>query len=362
MEQRLSSAAVTDHSGRLKRPNIRDVAAHAGVSHQTVSRVINGHSNVSEPTRRRVLDAIRELAYVPSPMARGLTSNRTHSLGMVSAEISHHFFATAVEGAEAETRRQGYYLMVASVEDESRDDERGYLRLMLARRVEGLIVMRPTVPLSSEQLLPAVEARVPLVAIGSSDLPGFSIVDVDNVDGGRQATAFLVGQGHRRIATITGPLAWPSAEARLDGYRRVLRDAGIASDSALVETSPDWGLEGGRTAAARLLDRGVSFTALFAQSDLIALGAIRELRTRGLRVPEDVSVVGYDDIPVAEFVHPALTTVRQPTREVGALAARIVLDRLAAEREGRGGGGPEKHLLPAELVVRETVASPADRR
>src|ERR671910_240443 len=112
MEQRLSSAAVTDHRARLKRPNIRDVAALAGVSHQTVSRVINGHSNVSEPTRERVLDAIRQLSYVPSPMARGLTSDRTHSLGMVSAEISDHFFAAAVEGAEAETRKRGYYLMV----------------------------------------------------------------------------------------------------------------------------------------------------------------------------------------------------------------------------------------------------------
>jgi LacI family transcriptional regulator len=352
---------VTDHSGTEKRPNIRDVAALAGVSHQTVSRVINGHSNVSEPTRGRVLDAIRQLAYVPSPMARGLTSNRTHSLGMVSAEISNHFFAEAVEGAEAETRKRGYYLMVASVEDESRDDERGYLHLMLARRVEGLIVARPTVPLSSEQLLPAVTAHVPLVAIGSSELPGFSIVDVDNVDGGRQATAFLVSQGHRRIATITGPRGWPSAEARLDGYRLVLREAGIARDTSLVETSPDWRPEGGRVAAARLLDRGAPFTALFAQSDLTALGAIRELRARGLRVPEDVSVVGYDDIPVAEFVHPALTTVRQPTREVGALAAQIVLDRLAAEREGDGGGRPEKHLLPAELVVRETVAPPRER-
>src|ERR671918_830163 len=175
----VSRKVVTDHNVQDKRANIRDVARRAGVSHQTVSRVINGRSNVSEPTRERVLSAIRELAYVPSPMARGLISNRTHSLGMVSAEISDHFFAEAVAGAEAETRKRSYYLIVASVEDESRDDERGYLHLMLARRVEGLIVARPTVPLSSEQLLPAVTARVPLVAIGSTDLPGFRLVHVD---------------------------------------------------------------------------------------------------------------------------------------------------------------------------------------
>jgi LacI family transcriptional regulator len=349
---------VTDHSGAGKRATIRDVAALAGVSHQTVSRVINGSSKVTESTRERVLDAIRELAYVPSPMARGLISNRTHSLGMVSAEISDHSFAEAVAGAEAETRKRGYYLIVASVEDESRDDERGYLRLMLARRVEGLIVARPSVPLSSEQLLPAVAAGVPLVAIGANEVPGFTVVDVDNVDGGRQATAFLVAQGHRRIATITGPREWPSAKARLEGYRKALRAGRIASDRSLVEASPDWGLEGGHAAAARLLEGGAPFTALFAQSDLIALGAMRELRARGLRVPDDVSVVGYDDIPVAAFVHPALTTVRQPIRDVGAAAARIVLDRLAAEQSVDGREPPERHLLPAELVVRETVAPP----
>jgi DNA-binding LacI/PurR family transcriptional regulator len=349
---------VTDHKLAGKRATIRDVARRAGVSHQTVSRVINGSSHVTEPTRDRVLGAIRELAYVPSPMARGLISNRTHSLGMVSAEISDYAFAEAVAGAEAETRRRGYYLMVASVEDESRDDERGYLRLMLARRVEGLIVARPSVPLSSEQLLPAVAAGIPLVAIGSSQLPGFTVVDVDNLDGGRQATSFLVAQGHRRIATITGPREWPSAQARLEGYGRALRAGGVSRDRSLVETSPGWGLEEGRAAAARLLERGEGFTALFAQSDLIALGAIRELRARGLAVPEDVSVVGYDDIPVAAFVHPALTTVRQPIREVGEVAARIVLDRLAAEQDGDGAAGPETYVLPAELVIRDTVAPP----
>jgi LacI family transcriptional regulator len=353
----VSRTSVTDHTAMGKRATIRDVARRAGVSHQTVSRVINRSSNVTGPTRERVLRAIDELAYVPSPMARGLISNRTHSIGMVSAEISDHSFAEAVAGAEAETRKRGYYLMVASVEDESRDDERGYLHLMLARRVEGLIVARGASQ-SSEPLLPAVAAGVPLVAIGSGELPGFTVVDVDNLDGGRQATAFLVAQGHRRIATITGPRDWPSAKGRLAGYRQALRAGGLAGDRALVETSPEWGLEGGREAAGRLLDRGEPFTALFAQSDLIALGAMRELRARGLGVPDDVSVVGYDDIPVAAYVHPALTTVRQPIREVGEVAARIVLDRLAAARGGDGDVKPETHFLPATLLVRETVAPP----
>jgi len=335
---------------RSRRATIRDVAARAGVSHQTVSRVINRNPSVAEPTRERVEAAIRELGYVPSPMARGLISNRTHSLGVVADDISDGFFARMVAGAEAEARRRDYYLMIGSVEPD--DDESGYLRLMLERRVEGLILARPSVPLAPADLRPARSAGVPLVAVGSSDLPGFPVVDVDNRQGGYDATRHLLEHGHRRVATIVGPREWPSAAARLEGYRRALREAGLADDPALVEHASDWGLESGRAAAARLLERGADFTALFAHSDLIAIGAIRQLREVRRRVPDDVSVVGYDDLPVADYVEPALTTVHQPMHEVGALAAGLVLDQLA----GGGAPAPVPHLLPAVLVVRESVA------
>jgi len=303
-----------------------------------------------------VLGAIRELEWVPSPMARGLISNRTHSLGMVSAEISDHSFAQAVAGAEAEARKRGYYLMVASVEDESRDDERGYLRLMLARRVEGLIVARPSVPLSSEQLLPAVAAGIPLVAIGSSELPGFTVVDVDNVDGGRQATAFLIAQGHRRIATITGPREWNAAVARLDGFHHALTTAGMTTSSAPVQHAQSWGPDDGRVAMEKLLASGAKFSAIFAHSDMLAIGAMTAINARGLRIPEDVSIIGYDDIPVASFLNPPLTTMRQPIRDVGALAARLLIDAIARKRAGERVEA-NRHLLTPQLVVRESVSS-----
>jgi DNA-binding LacI/PurR family transcriptional regulator len=355
---------VRDHVGDVdvrgsaagRRATIRDVAARAGVSHQTVSRVINRHPSVAEPTRERVLASIRELGYVPSPMAQGLISNRTHSLGVVADDISDGFFAQVVAGAEAEARRRGYYLMIGSVEPD--DDERGYLRLMLERRVEGLILARPSVPLVPADLADARNAGVPLVAVGSSELPGFPVVDVDNRQGAYDATRHLLELGHRRIATIVGPGEWPSAAARLEGYRQGLREAGVAEDPALVEHGSGWGLQSGQAAAARLLERGAAFTALFAHSDLIALGAIRQLRDAGRRVPDDVSVVGYDDLPVADYVEPALTTVHQPMREVGALAAGLLLDELA-------GGAPVAsgvHLLPAALVVRQSVAPPEHGR
>jgi DNA-binding LacI/PurR family transcriptional regulator len=339
-----------------KRATIRDVATRAGVSHQTVSRVINLNPNVAEHTRQRVQTAIRDLGYVPSPMARGLISNRTRSLGVVADDISDGFFARMVAGAEAEARRRGYYLMIGSVEPD--DDERGYLRLMLERRVEGLILARPSVPLATDDLQPARSAGVPLVVVGASELPGFPIIDVDNQQGGYDATRHLLEHGHERIATIVGPRDWPSAAARLAGYRRALQEAGLEEDPALVEYVPDWGLESGQAAAARLLERAASFTALFAQSDLIALGAIRQLRSARRRVPDDVSVVGYDDLPVADFVEPSLTTVHQPMQEVGALAAGLLLDQLT----GVATLEPGARSLPAVLVARDSVAAPPDRR
>jgi DNA-binding LacI/PurR family transcriptional regulator len=344
---------VTVHEADAARPaTIRDVAARAGVSHQTVSRVINDNPNVADGTRERVLTAIRELGYVPSPMARGLISNQTRSIGVVADDISDQFFARVVAGAEAEARRRGYYLMIGSVEPD--DDHRAYLRLMLERRVEGLILARPSVSLSSDELLPAKKGGVPIISV-AAELPGFSLVDVDNIQGGYDATRHLLDRGHRAIATVLGPREWPSSAARFDGYRRALGEAGLAEDTALVEHASDWGLESGRAAAASLLQRGVAFTALFAHSDLIALGAIRQLRESGRRVPEDVSVVGYDDLPVAAYVDPPLTTVHQPMHEVGALAAALVLNQLAG-RDGAAG----THLLPAELVIRESVAFRGD--
>jgi DNA-binding LacI/PurR family transcriptional regulator len=336
-------------------PTIRDVAARAGVSHQTVSRVINHSPRVTEATRQRVLDAIRDLSYVPSPMARGLSTNQTRSIGVVADDVSDHFFARVVAGAEEEARRRGYYLMIGSVEPD--DEEIGYLRLMLERRVEGLILARPSVPLAEADLAAARSAGVPLVAVGSSELSGVPVVDVDNRQGGYDATRHLLQEGHRQIATVVGPAGWPSAAARLEGYRQALREAALAEDPELVEHASDWGLESGQAAAAVLLERGPAFTAVFAQSDLIALGAIRGLREAGLRIPDDVSVVGYDDLPVAAYVEPALTTVHQPMGEVGARAAGIVLDQIA------GGDAPaaETHLLPTALVVRESVRPRADR-
>lgn len=335
-----------------KRATIRDVALRAGVSHQTVSRVINGSPNVAAGTLERVLSTISELGYVPSPMARGLISNRTHSIGIVAEDISDQTFARWVAGAERAARARGFYLMIGSVEPE--DDENGYLRLMLERRVEGLLLARPHAALDLRDVDRLTKAGVRIVSMGSSRVPGI-VVDVDNRQGGYDATRHLLEQGHRAIATVVGPAEWPSSDARHEGYRTALVDAGVPYDPTLVEQAIDWGLESGRVAATRLAQRNARFTALFAHSDLIALGAIRELRLAGRAVPHDVSVVGFDDLPVAPYMEPPLTTVHQPMEELGALAATLLLDQLAGEAAVSG-----DHLLPAELLIRESVARLGD--
>jgi LacI family repressor for deo operon, udp, cdd, tsx, nupC, and nupG len=345
--------------GNVKRPTIRDVAALAGVSHQTVSRVINADDRVRRATRQQVLDAIQSLGFEPNAVARSLASNRSHAIGMVAPDISDHFFGQAAAGAEAEARRRGFFLIVGTVEDALAGDEPAYLRLMLQRRVEGLIVARPSLELERSELLAGVAQEVPVVTLaphGSQD--GVSSVDVDNHRGGVEATEYLLAQGHRAIATITGPLSWASAAARLAGYEDALLDAGVQTSPGLAEIGDDWGLTTGEAAARRLIDRGSAFTAVFAQSDLLALGAISELRSRGIRVPDDVSVIGYDDIPVASYVDPPLTTIRQPMREVGAAAATIVIDGIARQRAGED-RETVRQLLQAPLVVRRTVAPPA---
>jgi LacI family transcriptional regulator len=332
--------------GGVRRATIRDVAARAGVSHQTVSRVINESTNVSASTRERVLAAIEELNYVPNSIARGFSRNRTHSLGVVTDDISDFVFGHIIAGAEAEARRRGYFLIIGSVERDA--DESSYLRIMLERRVEGFILVRPSVPFIGEHLEAVQRAGVPFVLVGTSRVPGVAVVESDNHRGGYQATRHLLELGHRRIATVVGPAGWPPAIERLEGYREALGEFGVSPDAGLEESAYDWGIEAGQAATARLLARQRKFTALFAHCDLIALGAIACLREAGLRVPDDVSVVGFDDVPVAAVVDPPLTTVHQPVQEKGAFAAGLLLAHLTGARALRA----QAHVLPCELVRR----------
>jgi len=334
-----------------KRATIRDVAAAAGVSHQTVSRVINNRPDVAEATRRRVWQVIEELDYQPSAIARGLVSKRTYTLGLITADFSDFFFTQVIVGAEVEARKHGYFFMLCSTE-RNPADEPDYLRLLTERQVDGILFARPSTEEDSRHIVSLIQQGVPLVTTAYW-LSGekLTVVDVDNVDGGLQATECLIGLGHRKIGMITGPAGWKSVNDRTEGYKLALERVGIPFDASLIEHG-DWSYQSGYQAMGRLLAKALQITALFAQNDQMAIGAIRALREAGHRIPDDVAVVGYDDIPAAAYCHPPLTTIRQPMQQVGEVATRLLIELIndpAAERK--------EVLLKTELIRRGTCGS-----
>lgn len=330
----------------MRKVTIRDVAAAAGVSYQTVSRVINNRPDVAEETRRRVWQIIKELGYQPSAIARGLVSKRTYTLGLINADFGDPFYAEVVIGAEEVAREHGYFFLLSSTQ-RNQDDEPVYWRLLTEREVEGILFVRPSTEQDSQHIVSLLQRGVPLVTT-AYHVPGarLTIVDVDNVDGGIKATRCLIDIGHRRIGMITGPSGWESVKNRTRGYLLALEQADIPYDESLVEHG-DWSYASGYEAVRRLLDRGAHFTALFAQNDRMAIGAIRALREAGYRVPDDVAIVGYDDNPVAAYCYPPLTTVRQPAREVGTVAVRQLMELIGNPNAER-----KEILLPVELVRR----------
>ncbi len=308
----------------IKKPTIRDVAAAAGVSYQTVSRVINERPDVADATRRRVLAVIEQLSYQPSAVARGLASHKTRTLGLITQDFSDYFFTQVIVGAEAEARRHGYHFILGSTERDP-DDEPEYLRLLTEREVDGILFARPSTEGDPQHVRWLIERNTPLVTTSYS-IPGeqLMVVDVDNVDGGRQAAECLIEAGHTQIGMITGPVGWKSAHDRGYGCSMALQAAGLACDPARIEHG-DWSYESGYWAMRRLLEREARLTALFAHNDRMAIGAMRALREAGMDIPDDVALVGYDDIPPASYSYPPLTTVHQPMQEVGKLAVQLLL-------------------------------------
>ena len=334
-----------------KKITIRDVAAAAGVSHQTVSRVINNRPDVAEETRRRVWQVIEELGYQPSAIARSLVSKRTHTMGLITADFSDYFFTQVIVGAELEARKHGYFFMLCSTE-RNPTDEPEYLRLLTERQVDGILFARPSTENDSRHILSLIREGVPLVTTAYW-LPGekLTVVDVDNVDGGLQATECLIKLGHRKIGMITGPPGWKSVNDRTEGYKLALERAGIPLDVSLIEHG-DWSYQSGYEAMKRLLEKGAHTMAVFAQNDQMAMGTMRALHEVGRRIPDDVSIVGYDDIPAAAYSQPPLTTIRQPMQQVGEVATRLLIELIndpAAERK--------EVLLKTELIRRETCSS-----
>jgi LacI family transcriptional regulator len=328
------------------RVTIRDVASRAGVSVATVSRVFNDSGPVHEETRRRIREAARELRYAPNSAARSLSTRRTNTLGVLLPDLHGEFFSEIIRGIDLAAQRRHHHLIVSSSHND-RSEVEAALRAMRGR-VDGLILMSPDV--DAETLVAELPDALPVVLLNCAVRdPRFDGLEIDNAGGTRAMVEHLVACGHRRIAMIHGAPRNHDAAERRRGYRAALRAAGI-------EPRPEWEQAGdftdaaGHAAAVALLRLAPRPTAILAANDAMAVGALSAVREAGLRVPEDVAVVGFDDVPIARYVQPPLTTVRVNIGELGARAAGTLLQALADGDAHR----PRHVVLPTTLVVRDS--------
>lgn len=341
----------------MHRPTMADVAELAGVSKATVSLVISGRAacspiRISQETQARVLAAAQKLGYSVNVIARNMSAERTHTLGLVTHEFVEYGPATILASAQAAARAHDHFLMVAGTEP---DVDAIYEQIMRldSWRVDGIFVAVPMIGDWHQALFRRLQLHIPVVWLeGAALSPTIHSVGVDNIRGGELAVEHLVALGHRHIGLISGPHHWLAAQHRLLGWQRAMAAAGLdPADGAMAEG--DWTTPGGYHAARSLLDRCPGLTAIVAHNDNMALGAMRALHERGLRVPADVSIVGYDDIPSAPYVDPPLTTVRQNLARVGQVAVDLLIEA------GRDPALVRQEAVTPELIVRESSAPPA---
>ncbi|MFD3920778.1 LacI family DNA-binding transcriptional regulator [Streptomyces sp. NPDC058595] len=336
---------------RGQRPTLEAVAELAGVGRGTVSRVVNGAPGVSAKARAAVETAITELNYIPNPAARSLVTSRTDCVALVIPEsesrlAAEPYFSAVIRGVSTELADTEMQLLLILVRDRRELDR--LTRFAAARRVDGVLL----VSIHDDDPLPGLleEMRMPTVLAGRrSPDESLSHVHSDNVGGAAAAVRHLIDSGRTTIATITGPLDMDVGNSRLRGWREALAARGTAPDERLVAVS-DFTEEGGRTAMRDLLDNAPGIDAVFAASDVMAAGALTELRERGRRVPEDVAVIGFDDSVIARHTTPALTSVRQPIEAIGRSITRLLLEEIAEPSTAH-----RQLLLPTTLVVRDSA-------
>jgi len=334
-----------------KRVTIKDVAAQAGISYQTVSRVINNKGEVSPEVRTRVQDAIKKLGYRPNAIARSMVRGRTHTLGCISPSLTDYTFACLVEGAKLEARAHGYFLLAASAEQES---EVGALcdEMLHSGRVDGLLAINPYADGRHRCFETLAAQGAAIVYFGVSSRHGaVSSVGLDDEGGAYQATRHLIALGHTRIAMLTGPQNEDCVQDRNAGFVRALQEADLDAPANIILIG-DWSASSGYQVMQHWVTSGANFSALFAQNDRMAVGAIKAARDCGRRVPQDLAVVGFDDMPLASYFDPPLTTVRQDIFGHGRQGAHSLIERI------ENPSSPLRRVvIPAQLVVRESCGA-----
>lgn len=332
---------------RGRAPNIRDVAALAGVSYQTVSRVLNDSENIKDSTKERVNDAIRQLGYRPNQAARALVTSRSRTIGVLSADAKAHYGpTTSINSIEQAAREAGYRLSITNINSSDYSSIKSGLDYLLSQSIEALVVIAPQVRVFDA--ISEMSVNVPFVTLESTGRDRRHSLSVDQIAGARLATRHLIDLGHTEIVHISGPQHWIEAEARMQGFLDEINEAELRVRAPILG---DWSAHFGYYAGLELL-RFRDFTAVFAGNDQMALGFMHACRDLGLDVPGDISIVGFDDIPESAHFPPPLTTIRQNFAEVGRRAISLLLAELGGNTE------LQHEPVPAELVVRQSTAPP----
>ena len=329
---------------------IQDIARRAGVSTATVSRVISGRGYVSPASREQVLAAADELAYVPNGLARGLKTQRSGLIALLVPEIVNSFYTTISRGVEDVANASGLQVILGNT-DESVAKERAYVELMISTRVDGVIIA--PAGRTANPLKPLLASTVPTVLVDRS-VAGFpaDVVRGDSMTGARTLTRHLLAFGHRRIALINGHRDTSVARDREAGFRAALADAHVEIEERLI-SSGTWFIEDAETRAGVILDADRPPTAILAANNFMAIGALRSLRERACRVPEDVALACFDDIPDAAEVDPFLTAMAQPAYTMGTLAMQLLLERIS----GTFRGSPREIILSSQLLIRRSCGA-----
>lgn len=342
----VSAAKPKQEDGHV---TIIDVARRAGVSYATVSRVINNEAYVKEETRQRVLQALVDLNYVANRQARSLRGGRTHMVGLLVRDLGTGYIGEIIRGIDLALGERHYDLLLYTTHGRGRR-ESDYVATLTRSMVDGLLLVLPRTP--EDYLAELRKSRFPHVLIDHQGLDQTGpAVGATNWQGGYDATAYLAGLRHRRIGLITGDLSLGCAVDRNEGYHAALRDCGLPDDPALV-VEGDFTQSAGYQKAKELLCLHDPPSAIFASNDVMAFGVMEAARERGLRIPEDLSIVGFDDIPQANSLHPALTTVHQPLEEMGRVATQMLFGYLADPIRT-----DERIELPTRLVIRNSCQS-----
>jgi LacI family transcriptional regulator len=338
----------------VHRITLADIAREAGVSKQTVSRVINNNPDVARSTRKRVQVIIDRLGYQPNAIARSLSSHQTYTIGLVISYLDYYGAQSVLVSIQRGAREAGYDLLPYLLHDEDPSEDESHLRALVARQPDAIIWAVPhswgdNITIHDQQIL----STIPIVTMNEYVFGVPSILEVSNEDGARSVVNHLIEEGYRHIGVITGPPNWQVSKKRLSGWQHALMASGLAAGPDQI-VEGDWSAESGRQGAARLLTQYPEIDAIFACNDQMALGALSLLHQKGLRIPQEIGIAGYDDIPESEFFTPSLTTVQQPYAMCGTKLVEAVVAMIEENTRDGAFTIPETVTLCPEIVIRQS--------